>query len=136
MLPKIVHIEKDRIRKLSEITTNSAHYFASELQYGAKMLQWKSVLPMNTAENLKLCAESIAAHNENDWSVAALEYAIKQTILLHKKNNGEILWPLRVALSGQKASPSPFEIAWILGKEITLKRIQYAITLLEVEDDQ
>jgi hypothetical protein len=33
---------------------------------------------------------------------------------------------LRVALSGKKFSPSPFEIADILGREETLKRIEKA----------
>ncbi|MCX6722510.1 MAG: hypothetical protein NT094_00380 [Candidatus Staskawiczbacteria bacterium] len=41
-----------------------------------------------------------------------------------------MLWPLRVALSGKQSSPSPFEIADILEKEKTLKRIQDAIKLL------
>jgi hypothetical protein len=33
-------------------------------------------------------------------------------------------------LSGKKASPSPFEIADILGKEKTLKRIKEAVNKL------
>ena len=47
-----------------------------------------------------------------------------------KENRGFMLWPLRVALSGKKSSPSPFEIADILGKEKTLKRIEEAIKML------
>jgi len=35
-----------------------------------------------------------------------------------------------VALTGKKASPPPFEIAEILGKEKTLKRIEEAIRLV------
>ena len=46
------------------------------------------------------------------------------------QNRGFILWPLRVALSGKQASASPFELADILGKEKTLKRISDAINLL------
>lgn len=38
-------------------------------------------------------------------------------------DRGKLLWPLRVALTGKKSSASPFEIAEILGKEKTLKRI-------------
>ena len=45
---------------------------------------------------------------------------------LLKLGRGEILWPLRVALSGKKASAPPFEIAEILGKEKTLKRLNQA----------
>ena len=39
---------------------------------------------------------------------------------------GEVLWPLRVALSGKKQSPDPFTLAFVLGREETLARIQTA----------
>ncbi len=39
---------------------------------------------------------------------------------------GELLWPLRVALSGKAQSPDPFTIAWIIGQEETLLRIENA----------
>ena len=48
-----------------------------------------------------------------------------------EKNKGFMLWPLRVALSGKQTSPSPFEIANILGREKTIKRIQEAINKLK-----
>jgi len=41
-----------------------------------------------------------------------------------------LLWPLRVALTGKKTSAGPFEIAEILGKEKTLKRIKEAINII------
>ena len=48
-----------------------------------------------------------------------------------KKGAGDMLWPFRVALSGQKASPDPFEIANILGKEKVINRVLFAISNLE-----
>ncbi|MBI3630850.1 MAG: glutamate--tRNA ligase, partial [Candidatus Sungbacteria bacterium] len=39
---------------------------------------------------------------------------------------GALLWPLRAALSGKKASPGPFEIMKILGTDESIRRIQYA----------
>ena len=47
------------------------------------------------------------------------------------KDRGRLLWPLRVALSGKKASAGPFEIAEILGREKALKRIRQAKELLK-----
>ena len=47
--------------------------------------------------------------------------------LAEKYGNGSVFWPLRVALSGEKTSPPPQEIAEILGKEETIKRIEEAI---------
>ena len=47
-----------------------------------------------------------------------------------EKNKGYLLWPLRVPLSGKTSTPGPFEIAEILGKEKTIKRIEAAIKLI------
>lgn len=42
-------------------------------------------------------------------------------------NRGELLHPVRFALSGLDKSPDPFIIAEILGKNETLSRLQKAI---------
>ncbi len=45
--------------------------------------------------------------------------------------NGRILWPLRVAVSGKAFTPGGgVELAFILGKDETIKRIETAISLL------
>ena len=41
-------------------------------------------------------------------------------------DRGVLLWPFRVALTNKQASASPFEIAEILGKEKTIKRLKEA----------
>ncbi len=43
-----------------------------------------------------------------------------------EKGRGNVLWPMRYALSGQDRSPDPFIIADILGKEETIKRLTHA----------
>lgn len=43
---------------------------------------------------------------------------------------GQLLWPLRVSLTGLERSPDPFTCAYILGKEETLKRVKTAIEKL------
>ena len=43
------------------------------------------------------------------------------------RERGEILWPLRVSLSGQASSPDPIDIMIVLGKEESLRRIREAI---------
>lgn len=45
--------------------------------------------------------------------------------------NGDVFWPVRVALSGEEKSPSPVELAVALGKEKTLERIEKAINKLQ-----
>jgi glutamyl-tRNA synthetase len=43
-----------------------------------------------------------------------------------QKGRGEVLWPMRIALTGQKQSPDPFTVAEVLGKPETLKRLTHA----------
>lgn len=44
---------------------------------------------------------------------------------------GELLWPLRVALTGKEQSPDPFISAYIIGKEQTLLRLKNACGTIE-----
>jgi hypothetical protein len=41
-----------------------------------------------------------------------------------------VLWPLRYSLSGREKSPDPFTIASVLGKEETIKRLEFAVKLI------
>ncbi len=47
-----------------------------------------------------------------------------------EQGKGDVLWPMRYALSGKDRSPDPFTLAFILGKEKTLERISVAIESL------
>lgn len=56
-------------------------------------------------------------------SIEWLKAPILKAIAESDKKNGQILWPLRIALSGEEFSPGAFELAYILGKEESLRRI-------------
>ena len=57
-------------------------------------------------------------------SLDSLKYTILEAIATASKKNGQILWPLRVALSGEEFSPGSFELAYILGRDESIRRIQ------------
>lgn len=44
--------------------------------------------------------------------------------------NGQVLWPLRVALSGKEFSPGAFDLIFVLGKKESLLRLEKAIAKL------
>jgi glutamyl-tRNA synthetase len=46
---------------------------------------------------------------------------------------GKIAQPLRVALTGKKASPGLFEVMEVLGKEKVLKRLTHAISHIKAK---
>ncbi len=67
----------------------------------------------------------------NDFSVEGIHGAMFELIEKLGVKNGYLLWPLRVALSGKQFTPGGgIEIAAILGKDDSIKRIEKAIELL------
>lgn len=123
---KVIALEQERLRKLSDLNAGTEFFFVDQPQYEPAILVWKKGPPANVAPNLTLLHAFLLQY-DGEWEAASLEQAIKVWVAQAGKGVGEILWPLRVALSGREASPPPFEIAAILGKDKTLKRIRYAI---------
>lgn len=128
-LEKVVATERERIKKLSEIVPATEFFFKAP-KYQPKLLLWKKLGSREVAENLKILLEFLEKLPENKWGQKNLETEIKSLIEEKKVGVGDMLWPMRVALSGRKASPGPFEIAEVLGKKESLERIKKAIDLL------
>lgn len=134
-LQKIVEVSRTRMKKLSEISEMSDFFFANKLSFEKDMLTWAKVGESATKDSLIYSEEVLSEIKK--WEIKNLEkelFAASEKFNKEKgypeNNKGYILWPLRVALSGKKTSPSPFEIADVLGKEKTLKRIEDAIKML------
>ncbi|MDD3607671.1 MAG: glutamate--tRNA ligase [Candidatus Moranbacteria bacterium] len=126
MKEKIITIEKRRMRKLSEITENVDLYF-SAADYGKQLLVWKDMTEKDVKKALEKMKETIIGIED----FADLKNIEDILIKSAGEARGQHLWPLRVALTGKEKSPSPFEIAWAIGKEETIKRIDAAINKLK-----
>lgn len=134
-LEKIVALEKDRLKKLSEIIQKTEFYFMAP-QYSKDGLLWKN----RTYEETMVILENFLSWLENNTQILSvnkheMESAIKNYIREQNLDNGSLLWPLRVALTGLSASPNPFEIIEVLvyrfGSEEIIKRLNFAINLLK-----
>lgn len=67
----------------------------------------------------------------SDWSFDAIHAACFDLIAKLEVKNGWMLWPLRVALSGMQFTPGGgIEIAAIIGKDETIKRVKAALQKL------
>ncbi|MFH0929946.1 MAG: glutamate--tRNA ligase [Candidatus Moraniibacteriota bacterium] len=125
-LEKIVIVERERMKKLSDIAENTEFYFSVPVS-DAKILKWKDMTDDDLQESLNKSLEIVASVAENDWVLDNIKN--KLMAVADPKNRGELLWPLRVALTGKEKSPSPWEVAWAIGKEESIKRINTAIEL-------
>ncbi len=67
-----------------------------------------------------------------DWSEASLHDAVMAAIQEAGLKNGAVLWPLRIAIAGVANTPGgAFEIAALLGREETLRRLDIGLCRLE-----
>lgn len=129
-LEKIVEIAKDRMKKLSDIIELSGFLLAKTLKYEPKLLIWKKSDKSATKKNLEGLLAILEGIDEKEFRIKNLEAKIMDFISSNKLTNGEVLWPMRVALTGLDKSPGPFEVAEALGKEKSSERVRKAIERL------
>jgi len=118
-LVKILGIERPRMKKLSDFRT-LAEFFFELPKYEAELLIWKEAPKNEIKSNLEKVKEIV---DKNEYTTELMAFAEQQ-------GKGNVLWPLRVALSGKTASPDPFEIMTILDKKEIMDRITIAIEKL------
>ncbi|MBI4812612.1 glutamate--tRNA ligase [Candidatus Falkowbacteria bacterium] len=126
-LRSVVALEQERLKKLSDIGEATEFFFEDKLDYPAEMLVWKKMPLEETKKNLETIYKLLEKIQDDEWT----KHSTKDVIMGHIEavggKAGDYLWPLRVALTGRRASPPPFEVAEILGKEGSLRRVREGI---------
>ena len=112
----------------------AAAFFFELPDYEGGTLVWKKSTNAAAAENLTEIEKIVSGMNEKKFSKVDIEAMLLP--LAEARGKGDVMWPLRVAMSGQEASPGPFEIMDALGKKESLRRIQLAIEKLASHEDQ
>ena len=68
----------------------------------------------------------------DNWTEQEIHDRVMEAIAAAGLKNGAVLWPLRIAISGQASTPGgAFEIAGLLGKEETLRRVDDGLARLQ-----
>ena len=127
-LEKMIAVEKDRMSTFGEFIENTAIFFALP-EYETGLLLWKDETREKARKNLQKTLEILALQKPQKFDKISLE----ATLMPYAEGvgKGEVLWPLRVALSGAKASPGPFEIMEVLEKDETISRVKKAVEKLQ-----
>ena len=125
---KILNGVKERLKKLTDFT-ELADFFFKVPDYPASLLIWQKTNPEKISENLKSALEIFEKLSAGKFITEDLTEALLP--LTEKESRGAVLWPIRAALSGKEASPGPFEIMEILGKNESMVRIKAAIAKLD-----
>ena len=127
---KIIPIITDRISKWSDIqsmiTTGELDFFYKQPEYSKDKLIFKTVSDQKISQNLTQAIDGLNKIEEKDFNQENIKNILMQ-IANTLESRGELLHPVRYALSGLDKSPDPFIIAEILGKNETLSRLQKAV---------
>jgi glutamyl-tRNA synthetase len=128
--PKIIPVILERISKWGDIKDmvrrGELDFFYKQPEYEKKKLVFKNTLPEKISENLKQAIEALEKLNEKDFTGENVKN-ILMSLADKADSRGEVLHPVRFALSGLDKSPDPFIIASILGKNETISRLQKAL---------
>ena len=73
---------------------------------------------------LELLLNSLSSIPEKDWSQESIMNVLEPVIATSGFKKGQILWPMRAALTGREYSPGAYEVAAMLGKEKTITRLK------------
>ncbi len=110
---------RQRAKNLVELAENAAFYARqTPLPQTDKA---RKLLGGDAAALLGRLADRL--RQQEDWSEAALETAVRSFAEAESLKMGAIAQPLRAALTGSHMSPGIFEVAAILGREEVLNRI-------------
>ncbi len=136
---RLVPILKEKISSFGDISqvfgVSGELGFIKELpKYSDEMLLWKKDPSVsNTKAHLEKSIEILDRLHKDAGETGFTADAIKVALWSYAETagKGNVLWPLRVALTGQERSPDPFISAFLLGPEETKERVNNAISKLK-----
>ena len=131
VLKKIAALLQKRLETLNDIP-GLVQFFKTLPEYGTELYTHKK---MKTNDEIALSSLEAALpvlENLADWNTTSIHDALMALVGELGIKNGQLLWPVRTALSGEPTSPGgAMELADILGKEESLRRIRKGIELLK-----
>ncbi len=123
----VVAILKERIRTVSDIVDQGDFFFTEDVAFDEEAFQkflTRDYVP-ETFKALKPRLEATSPFNKQTVEKVIRGYAKEVG-----RKAGEVIHPLRVALTGRSVSPGIFEVIEILGKDTCCRRINSALKSL------
>ncbi len=122
-LAQVIELVKDRCTLLTDFVQQSSFFFKSPENIDIAAIQPK----WNEQKNLFFLELIREFELMQFWNHEALEEEFKEIAAANKIKPGELMLPLRIMLVGGKFGPHVFNIAEVLGKDETIKRIKHTL---------
>jgi len=122
----LIDLYRKRARTLREMAEQMAFYFASDgaIEYEADAAK-KHLKGDGLEDGLREMREALASTEPFD--IVATEQAVRAVAERRGIGAGKLIHPLRLALTGRGASPPVFDVAVVLGRDRTLRRLDRLI---------
>jgi glutamyl-tRNA synthetase len=117
---KAIELHRTRARSTVEMGRALSAYARDPETYEPDGMR-KQVKPETPAQLARLIARLEA---QQDWSVAALEAALRETAEGLGISAGKLIHPVRLALTGVTVGAPLFDVVALLGKETALRRLR------------
>ena len=132
------NIDYDRLAGLMQGRTEVFNRIPDMVQFLSQMPEYELELYNNKKQKstLESSLESLqfilpVLENIDTWQEADIHDAVMEAIKTAERKNGTVLWPFRIAISGQLSTPGgAIEIAYLLGKDECISRFKNAIMRL------
>jgi glutamyl-tRNA synthetase len=123
LLDKVIELVKERCTLLPDFVQLAGFFFKTP-----EVLDIDAVKPKWNEEKAKFFEEyNQLLDGIGNWELGEPEAVFKTLVTEKNIKPGELLLPLRIMLVGGKFGPAVFQIAELIGKEETIKRIKNGI---------
>ncbi len=124
-LERVVSLIKERAHFVNEFWDLADYFFKAPTSYDEKAAKnWNSATP-------GIMQQVISELNKiEDFTSANIETLLKEWMTANEIGMGKVMQPLRLSLVGALKGPHLFDIIEMIGKEVTVKRIEKAIASL------
>jgi glutamyl-tRNA synthetase, bacterial family len=128
---KISELMQSRLEILTQIP-DIIDFFEALPEYSTDIYIHKK-MKTNLQNSLEVLQKILPKFESiTDWNFNVIQDTCMNLVKELEVKNGIVLWPIRTAVSGKQTSPGgAFEIAEILGKDETLKRVKIGIEKLQ-----
>jgi glutamyl-tRNA synthetase len=128
-LRAVLELNKTRARTLRELAELMTPFFADDdsIEYEPEAVK-KHIKGDDLTSRLSELHDVLA--NTDPFDVTTTEQALRSLAESRGLSAGKLIHPLRLALTGRGASPPIFDVAVVLGKERTSRRLQRLIARL------
>ncbi len=130
-LALIAEMIQPRLERLDEIP-GKLGFLTKMPDFSAELYTHKRMKTDAGAAKPVLRAALALLEQQTDYSLDALKASLTSLVEQLGLKNGQVLWPLRIAITGTEVTPGgAVEAACLLGKQETLRRLRHSLAALE-----